>query len=51
MSTREQPGYPASRRTGQGQPVLPRRQHAAEQERLRRLQQQTNTDEDTLNEE
>jgi hypothetical protein len=40
MSTREQPGYPPSQRTGQGQPVLPRRQLAAEQEHLRRLQQQ-----------
>ncbi len=40
MSAREQSGYPASRRTGQGQPVLPRRQFAAERERLRRLQQQ-----------
>lgn len=40
MSTQEQPGYPTSPRTGQGQPALPRRQLAAEQERLRRLQQQ-----------
>jgi hypothetical protein len=40
MSMREQLGYPTSQRTGQGQPVLPRRQLAAEQERLRRLQQQ-----------
>ena len=36
MSTREQRGYPLS----QGQPVLPRRQLAAERERLRRLQLQ-----------
>ncbi len=40
MSAREQPGYPASPQMGQGKPVLPRRQLAAEQERLRRLQQQ-----------
>lgn len=37
---REQLGYPLSRQTGHGQPVMPRRQLAAEQERLRRLQQQ-----------
>jgi len=40
MSTGEQLGYPTSPGTGQGQPALPRRQLAAEQERLRRLQQQ-----------
>jgi hypothetical protein len=51
MTKREQPGYPVSRRIGQGQPVLPRRQHTAEQERLQRLHQQVNADEDLLNEE
>ena len=40
MSTQEQLDYLTSPRTDQGQPVLPRRQLAAEQERLRRLQQQ-----------
>lgn len=50
MSTREQPGYPTSRRTRKGQPLLSQHQ-AAEQERLRRLQQGTNADEVTTNEE
>ena len=50
MSTREQPGYPTSRRTRKGQPLLSQHQ-AAEQERLRRLQQETNADEVTTNEE
>jgi hypothetical protein len=50
LHTREQPGSHASRRTGKGPPLLPRHKEA-KQERLRRLQQQTNADEDTLNEE
>ena len=49
MSTSEQPGNSGMHLKGKGQPLL--RHRAAEQERLRRLQQSANAGEHTLNEE